>query len=46
MDSLASEVSRVDLEGYIESDFCFEIVDRVVLNDRYADLEGESGVVI
>jgi hypothetical protein len=43
---LASELTRVDSESYVESDFCFEVIDRVVLNDRYADLEGESGVVI
>jgi hypothetical protein len=29
-------------EGSIESDLCFEIIDRIVLDDWHADLEGEG----
>ena len=33
-------------ESYIKYDFGFEVIDRVVLNGWYADLQGEGGVVI
>jgi hypothetical protein len=33
-------------ESYIKSDFGFEVIDRVVLNDWYTDLQGEGSVVI
>ena len=42
-------VEAVDLlasEGSIESDLCFEVIDRIVLDDWHADLEGEGSVVI
>jgi hypothetical protein len=43
---LASEQARVDSEGPIESDLCFEVIDRIVLDDWHADLEGEGSVIV
>src|SRR5271163_2597995 len=38
--------TRADSKGPIESDLCFEIVDRIVPDDWHADLEGEGSAFI
>jgi hypothetical protein len=47
---MASEPRRLlaptNSEGPIESDLCFEIIDRIVLDDWHADLKGEGGPFI
>lgn len=33
-------------KGSIESDLCFEIINRIILDDGHAELEREGGTVI
>ena len=39
-------VNLLASEGSIEFDLRFEVIDRIVLDDWYADLEGDGSVLV